>query len=231
MYRIQLGLGAQSRAWGPLDTDAAANSVFFVLYRAIPGSDAVYTPVYRSEVLDVFADRKTPRSFRTATIRAERLHGVNEHRPLRVEFFHNSRAGGPHAPIGYVQMSASSFKYARPGGKLFVVPNRAAGLASASVVFDSAVMAEETRRATLASGFSMHATGFVWGSTFNAQGHVVEDYLERDENGRSVRAVEGVGSKTRKPIPRGVSYMSLLASRIGSSINSEDTDSSRSPTK
>lgn len=206
--------------------------VFYVLYRALRGSgDKDFTPVYRSEVLDVYGLKSGQVNFQAATIRSERLYGMNEHRMLRIEFFHYNPGNGRARPVGYTDTSASSFRYAQKGGNLYVLPSAGGGsyahslrhnlpvLVSARMAFDAAAMSIVTRRGTLCSTFSMYATDFRWTSALSAKASSqFNDYVAVDSDGRNGAAAPAV----RCDVPRGVSYLSMRASRVGSTVDSEE---------
>lgn len=222
MYSVHMGFQPYSGAEGPLTRTNSSSSkrpkLFYVLYRALPNSDTDYTPVYRSELLDVYASRMDQVNFQSANIRSERLHGMNEHRPLRFEFFHH-KSDGSDASIGYIQTSASSFRYAKRGGKLFVEPNHVMNLASAFVVFDSAVMDAVTRRGTLSSVFSLYAGGFVWGVSTKDRASAA--HLDIDNDGRDAAALR---ARLAQDVPRGVSYMSFRALQLMTEQGSHEYD-------
>ena len=148
--------------------------------------------------------------FEGASIRAEHLYGMDENRGLRFELFHYSNSG-PHVPLGFVQTSAGAFKYAKPGGKLYMVPVPGSGMRSAHVNLEMAKIGLTSRRGDVSSLFCLQACNFSWG----VPEETVDDYLERDAYGRT--RIEFL--QNREVMPRGVSYM-------GSRVNRMDVDSS-----
>lgn len=165
--------------------------VFYVLYRAIVNgvADEDWTPVYRSEVISCAArDGLSATSWECASLSAERLYGNNENRGLRFEFFHyGDVATGGHVPLGFVQTSASAFKFARPGGKLFMVPVPLSGLKRGVVSLDTLKLGLASRKGGLSSVFILHASSFVWGRR-SAFGGVdpnwMDNWVDRDAYGR-----------------------------------------------
>lgn len=166
--------------------------------------------MYRSEILDAYVHQKQDLMFEGASIRAEHLYGMDENRALRFELFHYNPSG-PHTPLGFVQTSASAFKYAKPGGKLYVVPTKGSDMRAGHVMLDMAKIGLTTRRGGTSSVFCLRASGFVWGGVGEE-----DDYLERDAYGRT--GLEVVAQK--ECMPRGVSYM---GSRVR--LDSEDEHS------
>jgi len=224
--------------------------VFFVLYRAIVNgvADEDWTPVYRSEVISCVArDGLSATTWECASLPAERLYGNNENRGLRIEFFHyGDVAMGGHVPLGFVQTSASAFKFARPGGKLFMVPVPLSGLKRGVVSLDTLKLGLASRKGSLSSVFILHASSFVWGkrSAFGGVDPVwMDNWVDRDAYGRkrvigleeeeemAARSDEEAGDydseggskenqKTPKDMPkvmpRGISYMGSRAKRLES---------------
>ncbi|GAB0496462.1 hypothetical protein MMPV_007774 [Pyropia vietnamensis] len=165
--------------------------VFYVLYRAIVNgvADEDWTPVYRSEVISCAArDGLAATTWECASLSAERLYGNNENRGLRFEFFHyGDVATGGHVPLGFVQTSASAFKFARPGGKLFMVPVPLSGLKRGVVSLDTLKLGLASRKGGLSSVFILHASSFVWGrrSAFGGVDPVwMDNWVDRDAYGR-----------------------------------------------
>lgn len=152
--------------------------------------------------------------FEGASIPAEHLYGMDENRALRFEIFHYSTSG-PHIPLGFVQTSASAFKFARPGGKLYMVPTLGSIMKSAHVMLDMAKIGLTTRRGGVSSVFCLRATGFTWGEP--GEGNLGDDYLERDSYGRTGLAVV---PETQRMMPRGVSYMK---SRLDMGVDDDDS--------
>lgn len=177
-----------------------------VIYRAIVNgiADEDWVPVYRSEIRDAYAARDSDVMFDGATLSAENLYANDENRGLRFEVFHYSPTG-PHIPLGFVQTSASAFKYAKPGGKLFMVAVPGSRLLRGTVFLDMAKTGLSTRRGGVSSVFCLRAGNFVWGKDDEetAEG---DDYLERDADGR--KRVEWVGDGPQQPIRTGVSFIS-----------------------
>lgn len=194
-----------------------------VIYRAILNgiNDEDWTPVYRSEILDPYAQRSQDVMFEGASIRAEHLYGMDENRGLRFEIFHYN-PNGPHVPLGFVQTSASAFKYARPGGMLYMVPVQGSSLKQALVSLDMAKIGLTTRRGGVSSVFCLRAKGFVWG--LPGEQNDGDDYLERDAYGRT--RVEWIGEQENPPmLPRGVSYMGSRLNRMGNDSDADSTGS------
>lgn len=175
--------------------------------------------MYRSEILDPYAARGQDLMFEGASIRAEHLYGMDENRGLRFELFHFNPTG-PHIPLGFVQTSASAFKYAKPGGKLYVVPAQGSTMKGGYVTLDMAKIGLTTRRGGVSSVFCLKAGGFTWGR--HGEGSAGDDYLERDAYGR--RRVEFLndGNTSGQGLPRGVSYMGSRKNRMP--IESDDDD-------
>lgn len=184
-----------------------------VIYRAILNgvTDDDWTPVYRSEILDPYAQRNQDIMFEGASIRAEHLYGMDENRALRFEIFHYNPSG-PHIPLGFVQTSASAFKYAKPGGKLYVVPSADSSMKSAFVTLDMAKIGLTTRRGGVSSVFCLRASGFTWG--YPGEGLAGDDYLERDAYGRTGIEFLNNGPAPGQGLPRGVSYMGSRKNRM-----------------
>lgn len=156
--------------------------------------------------------------FEGASIRAEQLYGSDENRGLRFEVFHYNPSG-PHIPLGFVQTSASVFKYAKPGGKLYMVPAPCSTMKQAFVTLDMAKIGLTTRRGGVSSVFCLRASGFTWGDSGDSgQG---DDYLERDAFGRTGIDVYVGPTQT---LPRGVSYMGTRKNRIGDAGGSKDIE-------
>lgn len=205
MFSIQFGFSYNSHAWGP-ESGKKARKAFYVIYRAIINgvADEDWTPVYRSEIVDPYQGRGQDLMFEGASIRAEHLYGMDENRGLRFELFHYS-SSGPHVPLGFVQTSASAFKYAKPGGKLYMVPVPASTMKSAHVSLDMAKIGLTTRQGGVSSVFCLKASGFTWG--LPGEGLMGDDYLERDAYGRTrIEFLDGY--VPGQGLPRGVSYMS-----------------------
>lgn len=217
MFSIQFGFSAGSWCWGP-DIGRKARRVFYVIYRAIINgvNDEDWTPVYRSEILDAFAVRNMDVMFEGASIRAEHLYGMDENRALRFEVFHYSNSG-PHIPLGFVQTSASAFKYAKPGGKLYMVPVPGSTMISAHVNLEMAKIGLTTRRGGVSSVFCLRATGFTWGRP--GEGLEGDDYLERDAYGRTGLPVE---DDAKPALPRGVSYVGNRVHRMQENVAVDD---------
>lgn len=156
--------------------------------------------MYRSEVVDAYDTREHNVMFEGACITAEHLYGMHENRALRFEIFQYSPAGS-HSSLGFVQTSASAFKFAKPGGKLYMVPGPASKLKHAFVALETVKIGLSTRRGKVSSLFCLCADGFVWGEVEG--GYEADDYLERDAFGR--RRVDHVLEPVK--IVRGVSYM------------------------
>ncbi|CAN8073234.1 unnamed protein product [Agarophyton chilense] len=216
MYSIQFGFSKQSAAWGP-HTGRKAKRCFYVIYRAIINgvADEDWTPVYRSEILDPYDRPNDDIMFEGASIRAEHLYGMDENRGLRFEMFHYN-SSGPHIPLGFVQTSASAFKYAKPGGKLYMVPVPGSTMKQAHVTLEMAKMGLTTRRGGVSSVFCLRATGFTWGRP--GEGLEGDDYLERDAYGRT--RIDDIAP--REQMPRGVSYMGSRIHRLNSDEGDED---------
>lgn len=221
MFSIQFGFGAGCGVWGP-EGGKKAKKVFYVIYRAILNgvADEDWAPVYRSEILDPYAARNVSLNFEGASIRAEDLYGMDENRGLRFEIFHYSPSG-PHIPLGFVQTSAGSFKFAKPGGKLYMIPVAGSGLRAASVSLDMAKIGLTTRRGGVSSVFCLRAEGFTWGGgKGDGDG---DDYLERDVYGRK-RIEWDEDNEPTMGLPRGVSYMGSRLNRVPNG-NDSDADS------
>lgn len=176
--------------------------------------------MYRSEILDPYAQRSQDIMFEGASIRAEHLYGMDENRGLRFEVFHYN-PNGPHIPLGFVQTSASAFKYAKPGGKLYMVPVPGSTIKQASVSLDMAKIGLTTRRGGVSSVFCLRAKDFTWGRP--GEGLLGDDYLERDSYGRT--RVEWIDQENIPTLPRGVSYMGSRVNRMGNESDSDSTDS------
>lgn len=218
MYSIQFGFAKRSDVWGSASR-RKARRCFYVIYRAIINGvgDEDWTPVYRSEVVDPFRNVDRECMFEGASIQAEHLYGMDENRALRFELFHYNQSG-THIPLGFVQTSASAFKYAKPGGKLYMVPVSGSTLKQAFVTLDMAKMGLTTRRGGVSSVFCLKADAFVWGKP----GETVQsdDYLERDSYGRT--RVEAIVD--REHMPRGVSYMGSRLHRLNSDYDSDEEE-------
>lgn len=216
-FSIQFGFAPQSQVWGTV-TGRRAPKVFYVIYRAILNgvSDQDWMPVYRSEAIDVCTVRNQAVTFEGASINAEHLYGNDENRGLRFEIFHFN-ASGPHIPLGFVQTSASAFKYAKPGGKLYMVPVPGSRMKSGHVNLEMAKIGLTTRRGGVSSVFCLRADGFSWG--YPGEGLVGDDYLERDAYGRT--RIEYLSPDEVPSLPRGVSYMTGRA-RESSSNDGDD---------
>lgn len=185
-----------------------------VIFRAILNgvADEDWTPVYRSEIVDPYAQRTQEIMFEGASIRAEHLYGMDENRGLRFEVFHYNPSG-PHIPLGFVQTSASAFKYAKPGGKLYMVPVPGSTMKQAYVTLEMAKIGLTTRRGGVSSVFCLRADGFTWGEP--GEGLEGDDYLERDAYGRTRVEFLGDGYQPGQGLPRGVSYMGSRINRMG----------------
>lgn len=158
--------------------------------------------------------------FEGASIRAEHLYGMDENRGLRFEVFHYNPSG-PHIPLGFVQTSASAFKYAKPGGKLYMVPVPGSRMKQAHVTLDMAKIGLTTRRGGVSSVFCLRASGFTWGHP--GEGLIGDDYLERDAYGRT--RVDFVDEYVpAQGLPRGVSYMGSRIHRMGNDSDDSDGD-------
>ncbi|KAI0558925.1 bile acid:Na+ symporter [Gracilaria domingensis] len=218
MYSIQFGFSKQSNAWGPY-TGRKAKRCFYVIYRAIINgvADEDWTPVYRSEILDPYDCPNEDIMFEGASLRAEHLYGMDENRGLRFEVFHYN-SSGPHIPLGFVQTSASAFKYAKPGGKLYMVPVPGSTMKHAHVTLEMAKMGLTTRRGGVSSVFCLRATGFTWGRP--GEGLEGDDYLERDAYGRT--RIDHIADQEQ--MPRGVSYMGSRIHRMNSDNDDEAGD-------
>lgn len=181
--------------------------------------DEDWVPVYRSEILDPYVLRNQSVMFDGATIASERLYGNDENRGLRFELFHYNPSG-PHIPLGFIQTSASAFKYAKPGGKLFMVSVAGSRLIKGTVYLDMAKTGLSTRKGGVSSVFCLRAAGFVWGS--RADETELDDYLERDIDGR--KRVEWLNGEPPQGLPLGVSYLSSRRTKLGfdSDADSED---------
>lgn len=221
MFSIQLGFARNSKIWGP-ETGKKAKKAFYVIYRAVLNgvTDEDWTPVYRSEIIDPWIERAHDVMFEGASIRAEHLYGMDENRALRFELFHYNNTG-PHSPLGFVQTSASAFKYAKPGGKLYVVPVPGSIMKSGYISLDMAKIGLTTRRGAVSSVFCLKASGFTWG--LPGEGIGDDDYLDRDAYGRTRVEFLNDGYVPGQGLPRGVSYM---ASRK----NLATTESDEEPT-
>lgn len=197
---IQMGFAYNSKAWGEKG-GKRARKAFYVIYRAIlnGAADTDWLPVYRSEVVDPYKHRAGGILFESASLRAETLFGSDENRGLRIEMFHYS-GSGPHVALGFVQTSFAAFRFAKPGGRMFVVPAEGGGVRRAEVILETAKIGLTTRRGDINSVFCLKAEGFVWGGCDDGG----DDYLERDAFGRTGIDVF-IGQEGR--LPRGVSYM------------------------
>ncbi len=211
-YSIRFGFGADSGVWGPKKPPRKA---FYVIYRAVVNgiADEDWVPVYRSEIRDAYAAKNEDVAFDGAALTAPRLYANDENRGLRFEVFHYN-PNGPHQPLGFVQTSASAFKYARPGGRLFMVAVPGSRLQKGTVYLDMAKTGLSTRRGGVSSVFCLRAGNFVWGDQLQEEQN---DYLERDFDGRKrVEWLDGVQPK----LPTGVSYMSRT--RLGNDSDADD---------
>lgn len=186
-------------------------------------ADEDWVPVYRSEIRDAYAARDSDVMFDGATLSAENLYANDENRGLRFEVFHYSPTG-PHIPLGFVQTSASAFKYAKPGGKLFMVAVPGSRLLRGTVFLDMAKTGLSTRRGGVSSVFCLRAGNFVWGRE-DQEDDAGDDYLERDADGR--KRVEWVGDGPQQMMPTGVSYISSRRkiAAVDSDNEEEDADS------
>lgn len=184
-----------------------------VIYRAIVNgvADEDWVPVYRSEIRDAYAARNMDVMFDGAALSAQRLYANDENRGLRFEVFHYSPSG-PQEPLGFVQTSASAFKYAKPGGKLFMVAVPGSRLQRGTVFLDMAKTGLSSRRGGVSSVFCLRAGGFVWGSPDTQDAGGADDYLERDFDGR--KRVEWMDGQ-QPTLPCGISYMSSRRTRMG----------------
>lgn len=181
--------------------------------------------MYRSEILDVYDTRNRDVMFEGASVSALHLYGDHEHRGLRFEIFHYN-SSGPHVPIGFIQTSASAFKFARPGGKLFVVPAQGYCLKGGQVILKMAKMGLTTRRGDMNSVFSLQATEFTWRK--HGESEENDTYLERDTYGRTRYEVPETEAGF---MPRGVSYMSARRQKAATDEDDGDGDSDRDVTR
>lgn len=213
-YSIQFGFGRESGVWGP--SEKKPRKSFYVIYRSIVNgvADEDWVPVYRSEIRDAYATRNMDISFEGASLSSTRLYANDENRGLRFEVFHFN-SSGPHEPLGFVQTSASAFKYARPGGKLFMVSVPGSRLQKGVVYLDMAKTGLTTKRGGTSSVFCLRAKDFVWGDE-DEEDH--DDYLERDHDGRKrVEWLDGIQPK----LPNGVSYMSSRTKLVDSDASDD----------
>lgn len=220
-YSIQFGFGKESGIWGPMDgLQKKPRKSFYVIYRSIVNgiADEDWVPVYRSEIRDAYAARSVDVSFDGASLSSTRLYANDENRGLRFEVFHFNPSG-PHAPLGFVQTSASAFKYARPGGKLFMVSVPGSRLQKGVVYLDMAKTGLTTKRGGTSSVFCLRAKDFVWGD--QEDGADNDDYLERDHDGRKrVEWLDGIQPK----LPTGVSYMSSRTKLVDSDASDSEAE-------
>ncbi len=180
--------------------------------------DEDWVPVYRSEIRDAYAAREMDVMFDGAALSAENLYASDANRALRFEVFHYNPSG-PHLPLGFVQTSASAFKYAKPGGKLFMVAVPGSRLLRGTVFLDMAKTGLSTRRGGVSSVFCLRAGNFVWGEQ---EAEEADDYLERDFDGR--KRVEWVNGEPPQGLPMGVSYMSSRRTRVGFDSDADSDD-------
>lgn len=177
--------------------------------------------MYRSEILDPYAARGQDIMFEGASIRAEHLYGMDENRGLRFELFHFNPTG-PHIPLGFVQTSASAFKYAKPGGRLLMVPAEGSAMKGGHVSLEMAKIGLTTRRGGVSSVFCLRAGGLTWGRP--GESPVRDDYLERDAYGRTRIEFLSDGYVQGQGLPRGVSYMGSRKQRMPAESDDEDDD-------
>ena len=226
--------------------------LFYVIYRAIMNGvvDADWAPVYRSEILDPGATPEMDISFEGATLPAERLYGSDENRGLRFELFHFDEYGR-HRALGFIQTSAAAFRYARPGGKLFMVPHNvslggdddaddATGthrdmiLKSATVNLQMLKNGLTTRKGGISSLFVFKATDFKWGAIGEnmAENERFANWVDRDSYGRKVTVFSE--EEAKHILPRGFGYtgsrLKIIASQrqlqgTGDPPSSEDNPS------
>jgi hypothetical protein len=191
--------------------------VFYVLYREVAGEDHEFAPVYRSEVLPGGGGRRL--EFSPARVRKERLCAGDESRRLRVEVFRERGGGG--VSVGFVDCSVGSFRFARPGGVMFVEQRDGgdgAGVGSGGrVLFEGARLGTPTRGGSLESELRLRGVGFYWDPISrhaSGGGGSGGDFVDVDEDGRSAAALLRGTRAPVKQIPRGVSYMSVRAAKI-----------------
>lgn len=190
-----------------------------MIYRAIVNgiADEDWVPVHRSEIRDAYAARNVDVMFDGAAISAQRLYANDENRGLRFEVFHYS-GSGQHEPLGFVQTSAAAFKYAKPGGRLFMVAIPGSRLQRGTVFLDMAKTGLSSRKGGVSSVFCLRAGNFVWGSPDQNESSPLDDYLERDFDGR--KRVEWLDGQ-QPTMPMGVSYMSSRRTRMGVDSDAE----------